>query len=97
MSMLLMARVFEVKVGDPIDKLVLLMLANSANDKGECNPSCQSIADWCEIDRLRVVSSVSRLEVDGLLLVKRRNRPGAIGGWLLALDSGDSKKQRDGI
>lgn len=36
MSMTLMAQAMSIKVGNPIRKLVLIKLADNANDKGEC-------------------------------------------------------------
>ena len=38
MSMNLTAQAMQIKVGNPIRKLVLLKLADQANDKGECWP-----------------------------------------------------------
>jgi len=49
MSMLLTAQAMKLKVGNPTRKLVLLKLADNANDKGECFPSYQHIADHCEV------------------------------------------------
>ncbi|ECG5516286.1 helix-turn-helix domain-containing protein, partial [Salmonella enterica subsp. enterica] len=45
MSMNLMAKAMSIKVGNPLRKLVLIKLADNANDEGECWPSYQHIAD----------------------------------------------------
>lgn len=67
MSMSLMAKAMSIKVGNPIRKLVLLKLADNANDKGECWPSYQHIADQCEIGRSTVKSHIRALEQMGML------------------------------
>lgn len=67
MSMSLMAKAMNIKVGNPIRKLVLLKLADNANDKGECWPSYQHIADQCEIGRSTVKSHIRALEQMGML------------------------------
>lgn len=67
MSMTLMAQAMSIKVGNPIRKLVLIKLADNANDKGECWPSYQHIADQCEIGRSTVKSHIKALESMGLV------------------------------
>ncbi|MCL7679870.1 helix-turn-helix domain-containing protein, partial [Klebsiella pneumoniae] len=44
MSMTLMAKAMAIKTGNPIRKLVLIKLADNANDFGECWPSYKHIA-----------------------------------------------------
>ena len=61
-----------MKVGNPLRKLVLLKLADNANDKGECFPSYQHIADQCEISRRAVMGHIQALEKAGYLKIKRR-------------------------
>lgn len=67
MSMTLMTQAMSIKVGNPIRKLVLLKLADNANDKGECWPSYQHIADQCEIGRSTVKAHIRALEEMGLV------------------------------
>jgi len=67
MSMNLMAKAMGIKVGNPLRKLVLIKLADNANDKGECWPSYQHIADQCEIGRSTVKSHIRALEDMGML------------------------------
>lgn len=62
-----MAKAMTIKVGNPLRKLVLIKLADNANDKGECWPSYQHIADQCEISRSTVKGHVRALEEMGLL------------------------------
>ena len=49
MSMMLMVQALKAKVGSPLRKLVLVKLADQANDNGECWPSYQTVADACEM------------------------------------------------
>ena len=72
MSMQLMAYAMSLKVGNPLRKLVLLKLADNANDKGEYFPSYQHIADQCEISRRAVMGHIQALEKAGYLKIKRR-------------------------
>ncbi|EDC6446510.1 helix-turn-helix domain-containing protein [Salmonella enterica subsp. enterica] len=67
MSMNLMAKAMSIKVGNPLRKLVLIKLADNANDEGECWPSYQHIADQCEVSRTTVKSHIRALEDMGLL------------------------------
>lgn len=93
MSMLLMVQAMQTKVGNPLRKLVLIKLADNANDKGECWPSFQHIADQCEISRRSVINHVNALIESGLL--KKQTRKGPKGNstniYILSLDgAGDS-------
>ncbi len=67
MSMLLMVKAMQVQVGNPLRKLVLIKLADNANDLGECWPSYQHIADQCEISKSTVKNHIRELEKMGLL------------------------------
>ena len=67
MSMNLMVKAMNIKVGNPLRKLVLIKLADNANDNGECWPSYQHVADQCEVSRSTVKSHIRALEEMGLL------------------------------
>lgn len=67
MSMMLMVKAMQIKVGNPLRKLVLLKLADNASDQGECWPSYQYIADQCEISKRSVMSHIDDLCQSGLL------------------------------
>lgn len=75
MSMELMVTAMKAPVGNPIRKLVLIKLADNANDRGECWPSYQHIADQCEIDRSTVRRHIKHLEQQGLLRIENREGP----------------------
>ena len=72
MSMMLMAQAMGIKVGNPTRKLVLLKLADNANDNGKCWPSYEHIADMCEIDRRTAMRHIKTLEEAGLVSVTYR-------------------------
>ena len=72
MSMELMVKAMKTRVGNPLRKLVLIKLADNANDNGECWPSYQHIADQCEISRRSVIIHVNKLEEMGFLKKKYR-------------------------
>ena len=90
MSMLLTAQAMKLKVGNPTRKLVLLKLADNANDKGECFPSYQHIADHCEVSRRSVISHIDALIKMGLVEKKsRKNQDGSSSNlYILHLEKG---------
>ncbi|MCW2256245.1 hypothetical protein M2263_002336 [Providencia alcalifaciens] len=88
MSMILMAKAMQLKVGNPSRKLVLIKLADNANDKGKCFPSYQHVADQCEMSRRSVINHIDALCEMGL--VRKTFRDGEKGNssnvYLLNLD-----------
>ncbi|MBJ3816675.1 helix-turn-helix domain-containing protein [Shimwellia pseudoproteus] len=78
MSMMLMAKAMAIKTGNPIRKLVLIKLADNANDRGECWPSYQNIADHCECSKSAVRAHIDALIALGILV--KENRPGIKNG-----------------
>lgn len=75
MSMMLMVKAMQIKVGNPLRKLVLLKLADNASDQGECWPSYQYIADQCEISKRSVMNHINELCKSGLLKKVSRKGP----------------------
>jgi biotin operon repressor len=71
-----MTKAFKAKVQNPLRKLVLIKLADNANDKGVCHPSYQHIADQCEISRRSVIDHVKALQAMGVLTIKHRMNDG---------------------
>ena len=72
MSMRLMVQAMNYEVGNPARKLVLLKLADNANDDGICFPSYQYIADKCEMTRRSAISHIEYLIKMGLVSKKER-------------------------
>ncbi|HBV7196525.1 TPA: helix-turn-helix domain-containing protein [Klebsiella pneumoniae] len=73
-----MAKAMAIKTGNPIRKLVLIKLADNANDSGECWPSYKHIADHCECSKSAVRDHINALISMGLLV--KENRPGVKNG-----------------
>ncbi|EIW1126203.1 helix-turn-helix domain-containing protein [Klebsiella pneumoniae subsp. pneumoniae] len=73
-----MAKAMAIKTGNPIRKLVLIKLADNANDSGECWPSYKHIADHCECSKSAVRYHIDALISMGLLV--KENRPGVKNG-----------------
>lgn len=78
------------KVGNPARKLVLLKLADNANDDGICFPSYQYIADKCEMTRRSAINHIEYLIKMGLVSKKeRKNKDGSISNlYFLHLEQG---------
>ncbi|MCK9059878.1 helix-turn-helix domain-containing protein [Haemophilus influenzae] len=93
MSMRLMVQAMNCKVGNPARKLVLLKLADNANDDGICFPSYQYIADKCEMTRRSAISHIEYLIKMGLVSKKeRKNKDGSISNlYFLHLEQGSEK------
>ncbi|MFQ1046948.1 helix-turn-helix domain-containing protein [Avibacterium paragallinarum] len=90
MSLLLMAKAMQCKVGNATRKLVLLKLADNANDNGVCFPSYQHIADQCEITRRSAISHIEALIETGFVEKKTRKTPegNTSNLYILHLDQG---------
>ena len=66
------------EVGNPARKLVLLKLADNANDDGVCFPSYQYIADKCEMSKRSAISHIDDLIKMGFVSKKaRKNKDGS--------------------
>ena len=71
MSFRLAVEAFDAKVGNPLRKLVLLKLADQANDEGLCWPSYETVAKACEVDRRSVIRHIKKLEEDSFLRIEK--------------------------
>lgn len=60
-----MTLAWAARVGNFTDKLVLLSLADNANDAGECYPSLANIARRCEMHRATAIRAIQSLELAG--------------------------------
>lgn len=70
MSISLMNDVFHTKIGSQTLKLIILKLADNANDNGECFPSYQHIAEQCEVSKRTVIRAINTLCEKGFLIKK---------------------------
>ena len=66
----------EAKTGDALAKLVLISLANRADNHGECYPSLARIADDCETTERSVIRKLEVLEAKGFVTRVRRSEDG---------------------
>jgi len=62
-----MVKAMKTRVGNPLTKLVLLKLADNANDHGHCYPSYQHIAEQCEISKRSAMIHIKKLCDMGML------------------------------
>jgi hypothetical protein len=76
MSIRYMTLAFHARVGNPLTKLILVKLADHANDDGTCWPSIRRIAHDAECDERTVRRHIRNLEAAGLLVVERRTHDG---------------------
>jgi len=72
MSLKYMVMAYSTTVGHPLRKMVLLKLADNADENGNCFPSYQHIADLCEMSKRSVQRHVAKLVEDGLLSIEAR-------------------------
>ena len=72
MSLMAISNVFSVRVGSPIRKMVLLKLADYANDDGECSLPPSTLARDCEIAPADLRVHLRALEKAGYVKISRR-------------------------
>ena len=98
MSMRLMVQAMNCEVGNPARKLVLLKLADNANDDGVCFPSYQYIADQCEMSKRSAISHIDDLIKMGFVSKKaRKNKDGSSTNlYLLHLTKGSENSALGG-
>lgn len=84
MSIQFSTAVWSAKIGDPVAKMVLLKLADNANDSGKCWPTVARIADETELSERTVQGKISTLESLGLI---ERSRGVNRCDYTLKLDS----------
>lgn len=93
MSLRHMIKAFECKIGSHVQKLVLIKLADNANDDGKCWPSLQRIANECEISKRTAINAIKSLEDKGFLRVHRERTSAdmnKVNQYTLTLESGES-------
>jgi len=78
MSFTAMAWASKQKVKTASQKLVLLMLANYADDEDKCWPSKKTLADVCCLSKAAICSNILKLEEAGFLRVEKREGTSSI-------------------
>lgn len=76
MSINMISWAFQQQVGNPLRKLILIKLADNANDDGYAWPSIARIANQTEASRDSVIRHIAALEQQGLLETIRRKKDG---------------------
>jgi DNA-binding transcriptional MocR family regulator len=72
MSFEAMAMVVTVEDISPVDKLILLLLSNYADENYKCFPSYDKISKLANCSRRTAVRSINRLEETGHIRIKKR-------------------------
>lgn len=78
LSIKIIEAVWDVRVGSPTDKLVLLALADYANDRGRCWPSVPALMQRTELSDRAVRTAIKRLSAAGHVEVIHRQRHSSI-------------------
>ena len=68
----MMAKAKPIQTGNTGRKLVLMMLADIADDHGQCFPSYQHLADVCEMSKRSVIRHISDLEEQSFVIIEHR-------------------------
>lgn len=92
MSVLLITKAWKINVENAARKLVLIKLADNANDQGICWPSYKNLAINCEMSRRTVMRHVEDLILTGF--IKKQSRKGGVhinksNLFQLTIDEGD--------
>ena len=73
MSIKALAWAWEYETGDPLEKLVLLCVADHMNDSmGQAWPSVQRICELCGCSRSTALRKLKQLEEKGVVTRKKR-------------------------
>lgn len=76
MSFQAMAWAVKQKVGNATGKAILLMLANYADERGQCFPSQETLATECECSKRSILDWLQKFEDMGILTRERRHGAG---------------------
>lgn len=62
-----------IKCASPAQKLILLSLADRADENNSCYPSMVRLSEDTGLDRKTVIKAISGLKESGIIYIKRRN------------------------
>lgn len=88
MSIALMTKVWKTRCASHTQKLVLLALADNANDAGHCWPSIATLGMKCSLSERAVQYELRGLSKAGMLQVKGKGGRGISNRYLLTLEKG---------
>lgn len=83
MSIRIMTRAWDAPVSGHAEKLVLLKLADNANDEGHAWPSQATIASQCALSERTVRDCLTRLEMSGHIEKEKRDGAGNRLGYIV--------------
>lgn len=83
MSLRVMSRVWDTVCESHTQKLVLLALADNANDEGKCWPSTETLARKCQVSDRTIQVQIAVLAKNGLLNVRYGGGRGQTNLYLL--------------
>ena len=87
MSLRALTWAWEQELTNPSEKLVLLAIADHANDDGMCWPSMSHVAERCLLSTRQIQRITEQLVHYGLLTRERRKRPdGTLGTYTYTLN-----------
>lgn len=91
-----MTQAFNLKIKNSTRKIILLKLADHANDDGFCWPSYQHLADICECNKRTVMTHMKAMQELGLLSIQHRmsNKGNSSNLYQLTLDNYKDKITR---
>lgn len=90
MSIEIMSRCWKIRCVSHTQKLVLIALADNANDQGICWPSIDYLAAKCDLSRQGVIDQISKLEEKGLLKVRKTSGRSNIYEVVATLPTGET-------
>ena len=74
MSIKIMQKVFEDETLNSTKKLIMLSMADNANDEGFCYPSIPTIMKKVSLSKPTVINNLKELEDDSYIMSQKRNR-----------------------
>ena len=80
-----MAWASKINTKSPVSKLILMMIANYANEKGEAYPSQDHLAKICQCSKRSIVRHIQELEKQKFISI-RKEKNGAYGFNLYKLN-----------
>ena len=96
MSFELMALAWKVQVEKSADRIVLMALADKANDDGtNCFPSIETLCEMTALNRKTVFAVLSRLSERGLVTISKRTKP-YCNQYLLNVDEWQKSSTKNG-
>jgi hypothetical protein len=95
MSIRVMANVWDMANLGPYERLVMLCLADHADDDGKCYPAIKRICERTGMGQRGVQNVLRRLEADGLLTIQNGGGRHVRNGYTLTINTAPDAPLRD--